>query len=276
MWHCWGLWHTLASLGGPLGISWDPKQLWQEERSGVILLGHVLQVPLPWYWRWNKSLIPLCRRCNMKEGKAITAGYHGRQAPSLCLYFTPPSPSPSSSSILISPYPSSGRFTPLILDCLSFLCLEKLTLDGQSALTEEIWVQWSSVASWVPLSNCNTYNSSRLSTQCLWICQSCTEEFICIQLFIKKTNTMWDSDRNHFLYSGWPYLPCIVFQSTVIQPFTATFPQPALYTCSRQFGGCLLLRQDQYNMTCLHIVTKSSSHRNYHRSKGKCQVTLIK
>lgn len=70
----------------------------------------------------------------------------------------------------LSVHPSSAWFTPLILDCLPFLLLEKLALDGQSALTEEIWVQWNSVVSCVRLSNHNTYNSSRLSTHCLWIC----------------------------------------------------------------------------------------------------------
>ncbi len=81
----------------------------------------------------------------------------------------------------LSAYPSSIRFTPLILDCLSFIRLKKLALESHSALIEEIWVQRSSVASWVPLSNRNIYNSSRLLTQCLWICQSCTGEFICIK-----------------------------------------------------------------------------------------------
>lgn len=38
--------HTGESPG-PSGTSWDPEQLWQEERSKVILSGHVLQVPLP-------------------------------------------------------------------------------------------------------------------------------------------------------------------------------------------------------------------------------------
>lgn len=85
----------------------------------------------------------------MKKGTTITAGYHSSTT-SLFIFY-----SSISSSFLqlssLSTHSSSARFTPLILDYLSFLCLEKLTLDSQSTLTEAIWVQWSSVAFWAPL-----------------------------------------------------------------------------------------------------------------------------
>lgn len=114
----------------------------------------------------------------------------------------------------LSAHPSPIQFTSPIL---SLLCLEKLALNGWSALAEEIQVQWSSVAFWVPLSNRNTYNSSRLSTHCLWICQSCTGDFICVKLFIKKTNTMWDSGGN----CQWLDIFTLftVFSATLTQPF---------------------------------------------------------
>ena len=116
----------------------------------------------------------------MKKGTAISAGYHSRQAPPLCFNFTPISFSFLQLSSF-SAHPSSSWFTPLILNCLSFLRLEKLTLDTQSALTEQTWVQWSSVAFCAPLCKRNTYNSSELSTPWLWICQNCTEDLINIQ-----------------------------------------------------------------------------------------------
>lgn len=134
----------------------------------------------------------------MKEGIAITADKHSRQAPPLCLYFTPPSP--SSFLQLLSARPSSASFTPLILP---FLRLKKLALDGWSALTQEhIQVQWSSVVFWVPLSNRNTYNSSRLSAQCYSVSQldllSLRGKLFFTALYIKgKTHILTTvTDRN--------------------------------------------------------------------------------
>lgn len=119
----------------------------------------------------------------------------------------------------LSAHPSSARFPPLIPDCLSFLRLDKLALTGQSALTEDIWVQWSSVAPRVPLSNRNTSTSSRPSTRCPWIRQSCTRDCISVKLFTEKTNTMWNSGRNLFLNLS---LLCFREYQAVCNTVTAT------------------------------------------------------
>lgn len=47
-----------GSPRGPMGTLRDPKKLQLLKKSGVILLGHVLQVPFPWYWHPNKSPTP--------------------------------------------------------------------------------------------------------------------------------------------------------------------------------------------------------------------------
>lgn len=127
---------------GPLGISWDPKQLWQEERSGVILSGHVLQVPLPWYWRPNKSLSKplLPNDTTWKRHSHYRRLPRQTSTPSLFVFHSSTSPSFLQLSSL-SAHPSSAWLTPSILNCLSFLRLEKLALDDQSALTQEIRVQ---------------------------------------------------------------------------------------------------------------------------------------
>lgn len=110
----------------------------------------------------------------------------------------------------LSAHPSSARFTPLILDCLSFLRLEKLALDSQSVLTEEIRVQWCTVASCVPISNRNTYNSSRLSTHSLNLSKLHLRFHDSTSSWIERKcrNFQWKS----LLHKGWIYsiyLSCI-------------------------------------------------------------------
>lgn len=109
--------HCLVQ-GPPLSILRDPKRLWQEERSGVVMSGHVLQVPVPWYWHPNKSSTP-SRQSSRKRAQPLTAF-----AAHLCLDFTLPSCS-------VCHYRSAllHEIYSLIPLRLSSLGLKKLALD---------------------------------------------------------------------------------------------------------------------------------------------------
>lgn len=88
IWHCWGPWHTRASLQAPRVHLGTPSSSGRRRGQRLSCQAMSCRSPSPdTDVQINlQPPHPSSRRSNMKEGRAITAGYHSRRAPPLSVY----------------------------------------------------------------------------------------------------------------------------------------------------------------------------------------------